>query len=94
MQPPCIVPGQPINACARALYGAKVLGHVDLTQDWAGWKIRGRWLISPDGDRINALRLRGLLFCEQGRKRVSQTRVAGSTTTTVVPLHRRAPSAP
>lgn len=69
MQPPCIMPRQPINDCARKLYAEKVLGHVDLSADWAGWRLRGRWLISPEGDRINPQRLRGILFRESNEKR-------------------------
>lgn len=69
MQPPCVMPKQPLNPCARRLYAEKVLGHVDLPADWAGWRLRGRWLISPDGDRINPERLRGILFRESNEKR-------------------------
>lgn len=69
MQPPCIMPKQPVNDCARKLYAEKVLGHVDLAADWAGWRLRGRWLISPEGDRINVQRLRGILFRETNEKR-------------------------
>lgn len=69
MDVPCIMPGQPVNHCARNLYAEKVLGHVDLSADWAGWRLRGRWLISPDGDRINPLRLRGILFREALERR-------------------------
>lgn len=69
MQPPCIIPGASVNPCARKLYAEKVLGHVDLAADWAGWRLRGRWLISPEGDRINPQRLRGLLFRESNEKR-------------------------
>lgn len=69
MEPLCIIPGQPVNPCARKLYAEKVLGHVDLAADWAGWRLRGRWLISPEGDRINAQRLRGILFREANEKR-------------------------
>lgn len=45
---------------------------MDLSADWAGWRLRGRWLISPDGQRINPLRLRGILFREDGENRVSK----------------------
>lgn len=69
MQPPCITPGQAVNPCARRLYDEKVLGHVDLSADWAGWRLRGRWLISPEGDRVNPLRLRGMLFREANDQR-------------------------
>ena len=69
MEPLCLIPGQPVNACARKLYAEKVLGHIDLTADWAGWRLRGRWLISPDGDRVNPHRLRGMLFREANERR-------------------------
>lgn len=72
MQPPCLTPGQIMNDCARNLYAEKVLGHIDLTADWSGWKLRGRWLISPDGDRLNPERLRGILFRESGEKRIAR----------------------
>lgn len=74
MQPPCVIPGQPLNACARQLYAEKVTGHVDLSSHWAGWKLRGRWLISPDGHRLNPERLRGILFREDGEARVTKAR--------------------
>lgn len=62
-----------MNDCAKRTYHEKVLGHVDLAADWAGWKLRGKWLISPDGQRINPLRLRGILFREEGEKRVARS---------------------
>ena len=74
MQPPCVVPGSRLNECAGRLYREKVLGHVDLSADWAGWKLRGAWLVSPDGQRINPLRLRGLLFREAGESRVPRAK--------------------
>lgn len=74
MQPPCVTPGTALNPCARRLYQEKVLGHVDLSADWAGWKLRGKWLIAPGGHRINTLRLTGILFREDGEKRISAAR--------------------
>lgn len=35
---------------------------VDLFDEWHGFRIRGRYLIGPDGDRMTPERLRGLLF--------------------------------
>jgi hypothetical protein len=64
-----------LNTCAKRLYAEKVNGHVDLAADWAGWRLRGKWLVSPEGDRINALRLRGILFRESGEKRVSKAKI-------------------
>lgn len=69
MQPPCLMPRVPLNECAKRLYAEKVLGHVDLGAEFAGWRIRGRWMISPDGDRITVERLRGLLFLELNERR-------------------------
>ncbi len=41
---------------------------IDLTGDWAGWRLRGRFLISPDGDRLSVERLRGIAITEFLRK--------------------------
>jgi hypothetical protein len=30
----------------------------NLTGDWSGWRVRGHWLISPTGQRVNPLRVR------------------------------------
>lgn len=34
----------------------------DFTDEWIGWKLRGRYLITPDGDRLTPERIRGLGF--------------------------------
>lgn len=39
--------------------------NIDLTGDWLGWRQRGRWLVSDNGQRITIGRLRGLLWREQ-----------------------------
>lgn len=86
MQPPCLSPGVPMNDCARNLYAEKVLGHVDLSADWSGWRLRGRWLVSPEGERINPERLRGILFREAGEQRVARaTRANAIASAQVVP---------
>ena len=83
--PPCIRVGEALNDCARRVYARAVTCHDDLTAEWSGWKLRGRVLISPEGDRITPARLRGMLFVEslRGRKRPpgrsgSQPAVPGS----------------
>lgn len=43
--------------------------HIDPGGHWIGWRLRGRFLISPDGDRITPERLRGILFREDLAKR-------------------------
>lgn len=35
---------------------------IDLTDEWYGWRLRGRHLVSPDGERITRERLDGLLW--------------------------------
>lgn len=86
MEPPCIMPRVPLNECAKRLYAEKVLGHVDLAADWAGWRLRGRWLISPDGDRITVERLRGLLFVEVNERRRHKAGSKGQQEAAVVRL--------
>jgi len=38
---------------------------VDFTGDWYGWRLRGRHLVSPGGQRITRERLDGLLFRDE-----------------------------
>lgn len=47
-------------------------GQIDLTGDWYGWRLKGRHLVSPDGDRLTQERLRGLLWRD-----LSELRLAG-----------------
>lgn len=46
----------------RFMYAALVECHIDLAQEWQGWKIRGRYLVTPEGDRLS---VRRLLFLAQ-----------------------------
>ena len=57
-------------------YRVRVLGELDLEGEWRGWRLRGRWLISPAGDRINPQRLAGLLFTETNRDRLAKLKRA------------------
>lgn len=53
MRPPCWLEGKPCpNGCAANHYRRTVHDHHDLTGPWHGWRVRGRWLISPNGKRI------------------------------------------
>lgn len=38
---------------------------LDFTGDWYGWRLRGRHLVSPDGERLSQERLAGLLWRDQ-----------------------------
>ena len=73
-RPPCWPSGQPCpNNCASALYERVVYNRHHLPEPWHGWRMAGRWLVSPDGDRIAPERLRGLLW-----RQVSEARVAAA----------------
>lgn len=50
----------------------------DFAHEWQGWKLRGRDLVSPSGQRVNARRLAGLLFVEENRVRVEKVKKVGS----------------
>jgi len=70
--PPCLANGEKINNCARSLYTWRVNAQGEMPGDWAGWRLAGRFLVSPDGDRISPGRLRGLLFQEYCRERLQK----------------------
>lgn len=58
-RPPCWDAGKPCpNGCARRI----VDNHVELSGPWAGWRLAGRDLVAPSGERIPERRLRGLLW--------------------------------
>jgi hypothetical protein len=44
---------------------------MDFTGDWHGWRLRGRHLVSPDGQRITRERLTGLLWRDQTELRLA-----------------------
>ena len=51
------------------MFDAQVKCRIDLAQEWAGWKLRGRCLVSPTGERISVTRLSGILFREANEVR-------------------------
>lgn len=62
-RPPCWNPGEPCpNNCARDHHRRIIDNHVQLTGPWAGWRLAGRDLVAPTGERIPERRLRGLLW--------------------------------
>lgn len=48
---------------------ALVYQRLDFTGPWHGWKMRGRDLVSPDGDRLSPERLRGLAWRQASEAR-------------------------
>lgn len=62
-RPPCWEVGKPCpNACAQDVHRRVIDNHVELSGPWAGWRLAGRDLIAPSGERIPERRLRGLLW--------------------------------
>lgn len=62
-RPPCWPAGKPCpNPCAHDQYRRVIDNHVALTGPWAGWRLAGRDLVAPTGERIPERRLRGLLW--------------------------------
>lgn len=95
-RPPCWPVGQPCpNPCAAALYDRTVYNRQHLSGPWTGWRMAGRDLISPDGDRISPERLRGLLWRQQAEAKLAaaQTRrksgSAGGSVSPADPLRRQ-----
>lgn len=60
---------------------------IDLTGEWYGWRVRGRYLVSEDGQRIPQERLRGLLFRD-----ASELRLAGFESRRKAEANQRAKS--
>lgn len=88
-RPPCWPDGQPCpNSCAQALYERDVYGKQYLTAQWQGWRLAGRVLVSPDGDRISPERLRGILFAESMRTR-RRAGLPGGRSASVVRIRAR-----
>ena len=87
-RPPCWPEGQTCpNACAYQLVERTVYNKTPLYGHWAGWRMAGQCLVSPDGDRISPERLRGILFAEASRKRLF--RPASSALVVTLPERER-----
>jgi hypothetical protein len=51
-------------------YERVVYNKHELHGPWAGWRMAGKDLVSPDGDRINPHRLAGFLWTERVKSRL------------------------
>lgn len=71
-RPPCWSEGAPCpNSCAAALHDREVHNRVALSGQWQGWRLAGRDLVAPDGQRIAPERLRGLLWRQESEARLA-----------------------
>jgi hypothetical protein len=77
------------NACASQLHERVIHNNMPLHGPWAGWRMAGRALVSPDGDRISPERLRGILFREAGLAGIAACRNRCKATATIVTLPPR-----
>ena len=76
-QPPCweldITGGKP-NFCKLAHAEHVLRNHVELHGPWAGWRLAGRDLVSPEGVRLSAGRLKGIVWREESEQRLARVR--------------------
>lgn len=82
-------PRKPSKDDAEAfMYAALIDCHIDLAQEWSGWKIRGRDLVDPSGVRLSVARLRYLMFREESAQRRDRAHLRENrpSTTNVVRL--------
>lgn len=74
-RPPCWPAGQPCpNACAAQVRDLVARNHVKLSGPWAGWRLAGRDLVSPEGIRFSPERLRGLAWRQEAEARLAHIR--------------------
>lgn len=72
---PCWPMGQPCpNKCAAQVRDLITRNHVHLHGPWAGWRLAGRDLVSPDGIRFSPERLRGLTWRQEAETRLAHIR--------------------
>jgi hypothetical protein len=64
----------PHDEALHFMYDALVYSRVDFAGEWVGWRMRGRDLITPDGDRLSVGRLRWILGREAIRQASSKNR--------------------
>ncbi|HEY1070074.1 MAG TPA: DUF3653 domain-containing protein [Thermomonas sp.] len=89
---PCHVAGKNPPPCALAHYRRVIDNHAALHGPWSGWRLAGRDLVSPDGERINPTRLRGLLFRVDAEARVARARAKAkpdAVPSNVIPARER-----
>ena len=85
--PPCWPEGWACpNDCASQLHARIVHNLTPLHGPWAGWRMTGRELVSPDGDRIAVERLHGILFRETAMRRIAACRKRKSTARNVLAM--------
>ena len=72
--PPRWPGGQACPNCASQFHDRIVHNLTPLHGPWTGWRMAGRDLVSPDGERIPVGRMHGILFREAAMKRLAKCR--------------------
>jgi Phage protein len=75
-------------------YQFDVYGHLDLRGPWAGWRLRGRELVSPHGDRVSVTRLTGLLWAAKLTTAAQRRQKQVCRVTVIAPIDPTPPAAP
>jgi hypothetical protein len=73
----------------REHYARVVDGKGPLYGPWEGWRTAGRFLVSPDGDRLTPQRLRGLMFAERHRLRKEKPAPAPARLSHLIPAREQ-----
>lgn len=74
-RPPCWEPGKACpNQCAAQVLDQVTRNHVRLHGQWAGWRLAGRDLVSPEGVRVSPERLKGLMWRQEQEARIAASR--------------------
>lgn len=74
-RPPCWPADQSCpNPCAEQVRDQITRNHVRLHGPWAGWRLAGRDLVSPEGIRMSPTRLQGLAWRQDSEVRLSNLR--------------------
>jgi len=69
-RPPCWPNDQPCpNSCAQAHHTRIVRNHTELHGPWFGWRMAGKYLVSPEGVRLTPERLKGLAWRQDAEAR-------------------------
>lgn len=73
---PCHVPGTKPNACAVAAHELRAYGKADLGGPWKGWRLAGRVLITPEGQRLPVERVKGIAWRQDAEDRLAKIKAA------------------
>ncbi len=69
----------------QAHYERVVYNKTALWGPWEGWRMAGRDLVAPSGDRICCRRLTGILWVERSRIRKFNRSIKETTSAVVIP---------